>query len=717
LEEEAKLVMVVDLTFLADDARAQALEGLDTSEGLEQGESESSDAFVARRDKVAADAEELKVLLELYTVSIASDDAPTADVLESLKPIIEARVNILYNLLNGPDSGAASDEQRAAYDVIQAAHDAADASALTWVQKIQKSQLAFLINAAVDRDVVVSSIDDLKFEVRRDDQKFNLFLDLEKTDDETVDEFAEKKARLEEEAIYKPSLWVSYDNEMDNLKTQGTDPALKYINIPYEFKFEKDADSDSTTKAKQDLEAVMLALRDKTCINFTEVKDYTKLGGNEQQYIKFVNDQKRGCDEIIGRKDPKDVDYNHEVPQLQPFSDICQNNQDDSQNGQSTMGHYLMHILGFDNEHQRPDVKESGMVVRDDFTGVAGSEVAKKVPKLMERAGHNDLKALTDNASQLSGQPYDKMSIMHWSNSFIGDEADSKIPHMRKGEATPFSATDLEKIKALYKCAPRELDLMEDLKCHFILNEDGSVIVPLQCLIEEGDVAANEPEYKGEAHVFVKSQPMKLAKVTLNYDIQEKSEALEAPDAVAPVVEEVPVVGVEAPVVEVPVVEAPLIEERRLADGASEAAPVAEVEAAPVAEVEAAPVAEVEAAPEKSYAVTAAKFEEEGASEAAFPAEDPSMCVVAKLAYEGESENSGVLCGNETAMEVNGECEKDVKFSYKLDSTDLGNKLLNKTPGLTVNVTYEDCEPNEAALVDESSASTITLTTVFLALF
>lgn len=260
-------------------------------------------------------------------------------------------------------------------------------------------------------------------------------------------------------------------------------------------------------------------------------------------------------------------------------------------------------------------------------------------------------------------------------------------------------------------------------KCHFILNEDASVIVPQQCLLEDGDVEKNEPEYKGEAHVFVKGQPLKFAKVALTYDIQEKSEA--ADQVAAPEVVAAP----DAPSTEeIASTNAPLIE-RRLADAAPDAAtgedglPVAAVEVDPAvaaAAAEAQAAADAAAAAQAAlelaadYSVTAEEFKEK-ASEAVFPEEDTSMCVVAKLAFEGEQ--LGVVCGNETSMEVNGECEKDVKFSYKLDSTNLGNKELNMAPGLTVNVVYEECNVHTAGLVDESSASTITLTTVFLALF
>ena len=107
----------------------------------------------------------------------------------------------------------------------------------------------------------------------------------------------------------------------------------------------------------------------------------------------------------------------------------------------SIIAHELVHALGFDHEHNRPD--------RDDWVKIDFSNIGT--------TSHNDFRKLERTEFQDLGSPYDYNSIMHYhshahalNNELVTIRAIKPPFEIKMNE--DLSVIDVEEIRKLYNC-------------------------------------------------------------------------------------------------------------------------------------------------------------------------------------------------------------------------------------------------------------------------
>ena len=168
------------------------------------------------------------------------------------------------------------------------------------------------------------------------------------------------------------------------------------------------------------------------------IEDRTKIGAqkcvtfkkrtNEKNFIKIINGI--GCNSEIGKLKSE----NSQIVNLN--RDICMN--------KATIANNLVHALGFDHEHKRPDRDDW---VKIDFKNIIGDESNIEFRKL-------DLTEFQD-----LGTPYDFKSIMHFHSKAY---AKNNISDTIKAIKVPFeiqmnenlTEIDVQEIRKLYNCIP-----------------------------------------------------------------------------------------------------------------------------------------------------------------------------------------------------------------------------------------------------------------------
>ena len=160
---------------------------------------------------------------------------------------------------------------------------------------------------------------------------------------------------------------------------------------------------------------------------------------NETNFLEIKNGV--GCNSRIGKlKDEK--------PQIVNLdSRICIN--------QATIAHELVHALGFDHEHNRPDRDDW---VKIDFNNIIDGEF------------NNDFRVLNQTQFHNLSTPYDYKSIMHY-HSFA--HAKNKSLETIRAIKAPFeieinenlSYMDVKEIRTLYNCKPGISNLIHIIGC------------------------------------------------------------------------------------------------------------------------------------------------------------------------------------------------------------------------------------------------------------
>ena len=159
----------------------------------------------------------------------------------------------------------------------------------------------------------------------------------------------------------------------------------------------------------------------RNCITF-------KKKNTEKNYLRILNGVT--CDSYIGKlKDEKSQIVNLDTR-------ICMN--------QATIAHELVHALGFDHEHNRPD--------RDDWIKINFNNVIKGESNI-------DFKILNQTQFKDLGTPYDYKSIMHYhSSAHTINNSSTAIRAIKApfeiGINQDLSEIDVKEIRTLYNCKP-----------------------------------------------------------------------------------------------------------------------------------------------------------------------------------------------------------------------------------------------------------------------
>ena len=175
------------------------------------------------------------------------------------------------------------------------------------------------------------------------------------------------------------------------------------------------------------IEEIMKMIEDRTRIGNRNCITFKKQT-TEKNYLKILNGV--GCDSLIGKLKANQS----QAVNLNRFT--CMN--------QSTIAHELVHALGFDHEHNRPD---------------RGNWVQINFDNVIDGVFNSDLRILNQTQYQDFGTPYDYKSIMHY--HFNAHAINKSFPTIRAIKA-PFdieinenlSDFDVEEIRILYNFKP-----------------------------------------------------------------------------------------------------------------------------------------------------------------------------------------------------------------------------------------------------------------------
>ena len=172
----------------------------------------------------------------------------------------------------------------------------------------------------------------------------------------------------------------------------------------------------------------MKMIEDKTrigtrnCITFKNRKA-------EKTFLEIKNGA--GCDSKVGKS-------NHKAPQILNLNRFrCMN--------EAIIAHELVHALGFDHEHKRPD--------RDDWVEIDFKNVR-------DGTSNFDFKKLDLTEFKDLGTPYDYKSIMHYdSYAHAEDNSSHTIKALKSSSAfieinEILSDIDILEIRKLYNCKP-----------------------------------------------------------------------------------------------------------------------------------------------------------------------------------------------------------------------------------------------------------------------
>ena len=184
------------------------------------------------------------------------------------------------------------------------------------------------------------------------------------------------------------------------------------------------------------IEETMKIIEDRTRIGTRNCITF-KQQTNEKNYLRILNGVK--CDSSIGKlKDEKSQIVNLDARN-------CMN--------QATIAHELVHALGFDHEHNRPD--------RDDWIEINFDNV-------IDGEFNIDFKILNQTQFKDLGTPYDYESIMHY--HYSAHAKNNSLVTIRAIK-TPFgiginqnlSELDVQEIRTLYNCKSGILILINAL--------------------------------------------------------------------------------------------------------------------------------------------------------------------------------------------------------------------------------------------------------------
>ena len=172
----------------------------------------------------------------------------------------------------------------------------------------------------------------------------------------------------------------------------------------------------------------------RNCITF-------KKQTTEDNFLKIKNEV--GCHSWIGKlKDKKSQTLSLDLRIDIKSGLSCMN--------QATIAHELVHALGFDHEHNRPD--------RDDWVEIDFNTV-------IDGVFNSDFRKLNQTQFKDLGTPYDYESIMHY-HSFAHTMKNStktiraiKAP-FEIGINENLSEIDVQEIRTLYNCKPGSISIL-----------------------------------------------------------------------------------------------------------------------------------------------------------------------------------------------------------------------------------------------------------------
>ncbi|XP_045027727.1 astacin-like metalloprotease toxin 5 [Daphnia magna] len=195
----------------------------------------------------------------------------------------------------------------------------------------------------------------------------------------------------------------------EDAKNGNKNAAAKWPNaqVPYVIS------SSFSAKDRQVIASAMAMYHQKTCIRFVA-------RGTQKDYVKIV--RSRGCWSVKGRAGG--------VQELS-IGDGCVS--------RATVVHELMHALGFDHEHQRPDQKKFIIVKYDNIQNQHRQWFEPLRPDAVNSIGRYDIK-----------------SVMHY-NAYSSFAVDTSKPTMvtktggtTMGNEYGLTAMDVEKLKTFY---------------------------------------------------------------------------------------------------------------------------------------------------------------------------------------------------------------------------------------------------------------------------
>jgi hypothetical protein len=320
---------------------------------------------------------------------------------------------------------------------------------------------------------------DVEFGKRPDDRERNIYVEGLDLDDKETDE-----GKFTTDMMYTPGKWPYKKNEnvikrdkkiKEDKAKEADEEELDKISSSNKYapKWTHDVIINYDTENFNDSQRIFMqrlgdAFWKRTCVHF--VPQVFEESNKKEQFVRFIYEEP-GCDEIIGMKD-----IGYERPQMQGMHVDCL-----QENTPQFTSHYLMHILGFDNEHQRPDAEDFITVKSNKSITIDRSkkdEDGKTIidglmpPQRFGREGHNHLLEKNDSVSFQNG-PFDPHSLMMWGIKYVGDikDKDGNIienAHMASNISQVFldpedddddddediQNHDVSKINKYYECEP-----------------------------------------------------------------------------------------------------------------------------------------------------------------------------------------------------------------------------------------------------------------------
>ncbi|XP_050428943.1 low choriolytic enzyme-like [Adelges cooleyi] len=187
-----------------------------------------------------------------------------------------------------------------------------------------------------------------------------------------------------------------------------------------------------TIEERSKIRKAMDAIESKTCLKFVDKNDGKAMQAMNlahNDYLSITRELKKGCYAMIGYQQNfgKPHTMNLESP-------ICLNTQ-------GTIQHELLHVAGLLHEQSRYD--------RDNAVVIYWENIDKTY--------WSDFNKVADNYTTTYGLPYDYTSVMHYPRYAFSKNGKETIvarndPNMALGQRNGATATDLQKVYAMYSC-------------------------------------------------------------------------------------------------------------------------------------------------------------------------------------------------------------------------------------------------------------------------